>query len=85
MRDVPSHVLEINLSGGVGVEGEEEVRLAMVEVWEVPLRLMMTGKMSTVVPGQCCRIALARAVYLWRILCAMCERLWSLQYFHSPI
>jgi hypothetical protein len=48
------------------------------------VRLITMGRMSTFVPGQYCRMALARGEYLSRISCAVWERLWSVQYFHSP-
>ena len=62
-----------------------EVRLVMVEECGVPVRLMTMGMMSTTVPGQWFLMAFARGVYLVRMRSAVCERLLSVQYFHSPI
>ena len=85
MRDVSSRALQMSLSGGSVRRVRREVRLAMVDECGVPVRLMTIGKMSTSVPGQWFRMAFARSVYLSRIKRAVCERLWSVQYFHSPI
>jgi hypothetical protein len=60
MRAVSSRDFDISLSGGSVRRVRREVRLATMEVWGVHVRLMMMGRMSTVVPGQCCRLALAR-------------------------
>jgi hypothetical protein len=62
-----------------------EVRLVMVDECGVPVRLMTMGRMSTSVHGQWLRMAFARGVYLARIKWAVRERLWSVQYVHSPI
>jgi hypothetical protein len=61
------------------------VRLEMVDECGVPVRLMTMGRMSTSVLGQWLRMAFARGVYLARMSWAVWERLWSVQYFHSPI
>jgi hypothetical protein len=63
----------------------KEVRHVMVEECGVPVRLMTMGRMSTSVPDQWWRMALAKGVYLARINCEVWERLWSQQDFHSPI
>jgi hypothetical protein len=60
-----------------------EIRLVMVDECGVPVRLMTMGRMSTSVPGHWLRMAFARGVYLARIMWAVWERLWSVQYFHS--
>jgi hypothetical protein len=62
-----------------------EMRLTMVDECGVPVRLMTMGRMSTSVPGQWLRMAFARDMYLARISWTVWERLWSMQYFHSPI
>jgi hypothetical protein len=62
-----------------------EVKLVRDEVLGVPVRLMTMGRMSTVIHGKCCRVALAMGVYISRNICAVRERLWSMQYFHFPI
>jgi hypothetical protein len=80
MRNVSSRDLERSLSGGSVRAVSREVRLVMVDEWGVPV-----GRMSTYVPGQWLRMAFARGVYLARMRWAVCERLWSVQYFHSPI
>jgi hypothetical protein len=49
------------------------------------VRLMTMGSMSTSAPGEYCRMAWAKGIYLLRISCAVRERLWSVQYFHSSI
>jgi hypothetical protein len=85
MRDVSSRALEISLSGGSVRSVSREVRLAMVNECGVPVRLMTMGKMSTSVPRQWLRMAFARGVYLAPINWVVWERLWSVQYFHSPI
>jgi hypothetical protein len=85
MRDVSSRALEMSLSGGSVRSVSREVRLTMVDECGVPVRLVTMGRMSTSVPGQWLRIAFARGVYLARISWAVWERLWSVQYFHSPI
>jgi hypothetical protein len=85
MRDVSNCVLEMSLSGGSVRSVRGEVRLAMVDECGVPVRLMTMGKMSTSVLGHWLRMAFARGAYLARIRWAVCERLWSMQYFHSPI
>jgi hypothetical protein len=85
MRDVSSRVLEMSLSGGSLRSVSREVRLVMVDVCGVPLRLMTMGRMSTSVHGQWLRLAFARSVYLACISWVVWERLWSVQYFHSPI
>jgi hypothetical protein len=82
---VSSRALEMSLSRGSVRRVSREVRLAMVDEWGVPLRLMPMGRMSIAVPGQWLRMAFARGVYLARINWAVLERLWSVQYFHSPI
>jgi hypothetical protein len=85
MRDVSSRALEMSLSGGSMRSVSREVRLTMVEECGVPVRLMTMGRMSTSVHGQWLRMAFARGVYLASISWAVWERLWSVQYFHSPI
>jgi hypothetical protein len=45
-----------------------EVRLVMVDERSVPVRLMTVGRMSTFALGQCWRMALARGVYLTRVM-----------------
>jgi hypothetical protein len=85
MRDVPSRALEMSLSGGSVRRVSREVRLVMVDEYGVPVRLMTMGRMSTWVSGQWLRMAFARGVYLARINWVVWERLWSVQYFHSPI
>jgi hypothetical protein len=62
-----------------------EVRLVMVDECGMPVRLMTMGRMSTSVPSQWLRMAFARGVYLARIKWVVWERLWSVQYFHSPM
>jgi hypothetical protein len=62
-----------------------EVRFVMVDECGVPVRLMTMGMMSTSIPCQWWRTALARGVYLARINLTVWERLWSVQYFHTPI
>jgi hypothetical protein len=44
------------------VEGEEGGEAGNRGGVGVPLRLMMMGRMSTVVPGQCCRIGYGAGV-----------------------
>jgi hypothetical protein len=85
MRDVSWRALETSLSGGSVRAVSREMRLVMVEECGVPVRVMTMGRMSTTVPGQWLRIAFARGVYLARMRLAVCERLLSVQYFHSPI
>jgi hypothetical protein len=85
MRDVSSRALEISLSGGSVLRARREVRLAMVDECGVPVRLMTMGRMSTSVPGQWLRMAIARGVYLALMKWVVWERLCSVQYFHSPI
>jgi len=85
MRDVSRRVLVMSLSGGSVRRVSREVRLSMVDECGVPVRLMTMGRMSTSVPGQWWRMAFARGVYLFLIRRVVCERLWSVQYFHSPI
>jgi hypothetical protein len=85
MRDVSSRALEMSLSKGPVRRVSREVRLVMVDECGVPVGLMTMGRMSTSVPRQLLRMAFARGVYLARIKWAVWERLWSLQYFHSPI
>jgi hypothetical protein len=85
MQDVPSRAFEMSLSGGFVRRVRREVRLVMVDECGVPVRLMTVGRMSTTVPSQWWRMALARGVYLARINWAVWERLWSVLYFHSPI
>jgi hypothetical protein len=75
----------MTLSGGSVRRVRREVRLAMVHECGVPVLLMTMGRMSTSVPGQWLRMAIARGVYLALIKWAVWERLWSVQYFHSPI
>jgi hypothetical protein len=75
----------MSLSGGSVRRVRREVRLAMVDECGVPVRLMTMGKMSTSVLGKWLLMAFARGVYLARISWAVWERLWSVQYFHSPI
>jgi hypothetical protein len=85
MRDVSSRALEMILSRGSVRRVSREVRLAMVVECGVPVRLMTMGRMSTTVRGQWLRMAFARGMYLALIDWAVWERLWSVQYFHSPI
>jgi hypothetical protein len=85
MRDPSSRTLEMSLSRGSVRSVSKEVRLVMVDECGVPVRLMTMGRMSTSVPGQWLRMAFARGVYLARIKWAVWERLWSVQYFRSPI
>jgi hypothetical protein len=85
MRDVSRRALEMSFSGGSVRRVSREVRLVMVDECGVPVRLMTIGRMSTAVPGQWLRMAFATGVYLARINWAVWERLWSVQYFHSPI
>jgi hypothetical protein len=85
MRDVSSRVLEMSLLGGSVWSVRSEVRLAMVDDCGVHVRLMTMERMSTSVPGQWLGMAFARGVYLARISWDVWERLWSVQYFHSPI
>jgi hypothetical protein len=75
----------MNLSGGSVRRVRREGRLAMVDVCGVPVWFMTMGRMSTSVLGQWLRMAFARGVYLALIKWAVGERLWSVQYFHSPI
>jgi hypothetical protein len=85
MLVVASRMCETCLPGGLLQRVRREVRLVIGDVWGVRVRLMTMGRMSTSVPGQCCRMALARGVYLSRVSCAVWERLSYVQYFHSPI
>jgi hypothetical protein len=85
MHDVSSRALEMSLSGGSVQRVSREVRLVMVDECGVPVRLMTMGRMSTSVLGQWLRMAFARGVYLARNNWVVWERLWSVQYFHSPI
>ena len=59
MRDVSRRALEMSLSGGSVRVVSMEVRLVMVEECGVPVRLMTMGRMSTPVPSECRRMALA--------------------------
>jgi hypothetical protein len=68
MRDVSSRAFEMRLSGGSVQRVSRDVRLVMVDDCGVPVRLMTMGRMSTAVPGQCWRMAMARGVYLSRII-----------------
>jgi hypothetical protein len=74
MRDVSSRVFEMSLSFGSVRRVIREVRLATVDVWGVLVRLMTMGRMSTSVPSQCWRMALARGVYFFRESCVRCGR-----------
>jgi hypothetical protein len=85
MRDVSSRAFEMRMSGRSMRRVRSKMRLVVVDECGVPIRLMTMGKMSTSVPGQCGRMAIARGVYLARINWAVWERLWSVHYFHSPI
>jgi hypothetical protein len=85
MRDVPSRALEMSLSRGSLRRASRDVRLEMVDECGVPVRLVTMGRMSTSVPSQWLRMALAKGVYLARMTWAVWERLWSVHYFHSPI
>jgi hypothetical protein len=85
MRDVSSRALEMSLSGGSVWRVSRVVRLVMVDECGVPVWLMTMGRMSTSVHGQWLRMVFARGVYLARINWAVWERLWSVQYSHSPI
>jgi hypothetical protein len=51
MRDVPSRVLEMSLSGGSVRSVGRDVRLAMVDECGVLVRLLTMGRMSTSVHG----------------------------------
>jgi hypothetical protein len=73
MCDVSSLVLEMSLSGGSVQRVGREVRLAMVGMWGVPVRLMTMGRMPTLAPNQCWRMALARG-YICRESCERCGR-----------
>jgi hypothetical protein len=57
----------LNMSKGSVRVVSREVRLVMVVECGVPVRLITMGRMSTTVPGQWFRMALARGVYLARI------------------
>jgi hypothetical protein len=62
-----------------------EVRLAVVDVWGVPVRLMTMERMSISIHGHWLRRALAIGVYLSRMISAVCERSFYvqlMQYFH---
>jgi hypothetical protein len=85
MRDVSRRAFEMSLSGGSVRRVRREVRLVMVDECGVPVRLMTMGRMSTAALGHCRRMALARGVCLARINWVVWERLWSVQYFYSPI
>jgi hypothetical protein len=85
MRDVSNRALEMSLLGGSARRVRREVRHAMVDECGVPVRLMTMGRMSTSVRGHWLRMTFARDVYLARIKWAVWERLWFVQYFHSPI
>jgi hypothetical protein len=82
---VSSRALDMSLSGGSLRRVRREVRLAMVDERGVPVRLMTMGRMSTSLPSEWLRMAFARGVYLSLIKRDVWERLWSVQYFHSPI
>jgi hypothetical protein len=73
MRDVSSRVLEMSLSEGSVRRVRREVRLVMVDECGVPVRLMTMRRMSTSVPSQCWRIALARGC-IWRESFELCGR-----------
>jgi hypothetical protein len=64
---VSKRALEMSLSGGFVQAVSREVRLVMVEECGVHVRLMTMGRMSTTVPNQWLRMALARGVYLARM------------------
>jgi hypothetical protein len=85
MRDVSMRALEMSLSRGSVRRVRREVKVVMVDECGAPVRLMTMGRMSTSVPGQWLRMAFARGVHLARIRWAVWERLWSVEYFHSPI
>jgi hypothetical protein len=61
------------------------VMLVCVREWDVPLRLMIMGRMSTCVPGQCERSAFARGVYFSMMRWWVSLRLSSVQYFNLAI
>jgi hypothetical protein len=63
MRDESSRALEMSLSGGLVRRVRREVRLVMVDECGVPVRLMTTESHA-----QCLRMALARGVYLTRVM-----------------
>jgi hypothetical protein len=67
MRDVSMHVLEMSLSRGSVRAVSREVRLVMLEECGVPVRLITMRRMSTNVPGQWLRMAVAWGVYLARM------------------
>jgi hypothetical protein len=52
MSDVSSRVFELSLSGGSVRRVIRDVRLAMVDAWGEPVRLMTMGRMSTSVLDQ---------------------------------
>jgi hypothetical protein len=76
MRDVSSRVFEMSLSGGSVRRVSRGMILVMVDECGVHVRLMKMGRMSTTIPNQCRRMALARVVYLSRIILDVWERLW---------
>jgi hypothetical protein len=72
MRMVSRRVLRMILSRGYVRSVRTDVRLVMVYVWGMPVRLMTIGRMSIIVPCEWLRRALAKGVYLSRIIsCAV--------------
>jgi hypothetical protein len=68
MRDVPSRVFEMSMSCGSLRRVRRDVKLAIVDAWGVPVRLMTMRRVSASVPGQCWRMAFARG-YIVRESC----------------
>jgi hypothetical protein len=64
IRVVSSRVFEKSSSGGSVRTVRRKVRLVIVDVRGVHVRLIIVGSMSTSVPGECCRMALARVVFI---------------------
>jgi hypothetical protein len=60
MLDVSSRVFEMSLAGGSVRWVRRGVRLVMVDECGVIVRLMTMRRMSTLVPGKCQRMALAK-------------------------
>jgi hypothetical protein len=74
MRDVSSRAFEMSFSGGSVRRVRRHVRLVVVDECGVPVRLMTMGRMSTLLPYHCRRMALARAGCICRESSKLCAR-----------